>query len=78
MSITMSSKTEKIQKSAKSSTFLAKNCSMCVEVSEIMCIFAIDKSKNVMGIKRNKLAEPQWDSFEYAKIDKGNLFSYDL
>ena len=31
-----------------------------------------------MGIKRNKLAEPQWESFEYAKIDKENLFSYDL
>ena len=31
-----------------------------------------------MGIKRNKLAEPQWESFEYAKIDKENLFSYNL
>ena len=49
-----------------------------MELSAFMRIFAIDKSKNVMGIKRNKLAEPQWDSFEYAKIDKGNLFSYDL
>lgn len=31
-----------------------------------------------MGIKRNKLAEPQWEDWEYAKIDKDNLFSYDL
>lgn len=31
-----------------------------------------------MGIKRNKLAEPQWEEWEYAKIDKDNLFSYDL
>lgn len=31
-----------------------------------------------MGIKRNELAEPRWNDWDYAKIDKENLFSYDL
>lgn len=40
-----------------------------------MCIFAIEKTKNDMGIKRNEVAEPQWNDWDYAKIDKENLFS---
>jgi len=40
-----------------------------------MCIFAIDKPKIVMGIKRNKLAEPQWNFLDYAEISKEDLFS---
>ena len=28
-----------------------------------------------MGIQRNEVAEPQWESFDYAKLDKKNLFS---
>ena len=31
-----------------------------------------------MGIKRNKLEEPQWNDWDYAKIDKENLFSDQL
>ena len=31
-----------------------------------------------MGIKRNKVAEPQWDEWDYAKIDKENIFSDNL
>ena len=31
-----------------------------------------------MGIKRNEVAEPKWYDWDYAKIDKENLFSNDL
>lgn len=31
-----------------------------------------------MGIKRNEIAEPQWQPNDYAKIDKENLFSDEL
>lgn len=31
-----------------------------------------------MGIKRNEFTEPQWNDWDYAKIDKNNLFSNNL
>lgn len=58
--------------------FLFQKYTRCVELSGIVCIFASDKSKNVMGIKRNEVAEPQWEPDDYAKIDKENLFSDEL
>ena len=54
---------------------LVEIVSRCVELSDFMRIFASDKPKEVMGIKRNETAKPQWNDLDYAENSKYDIFS---